>query len=260
MSEGQSYTGYQLFETMSINSVMISCVKGQYSQEYIANVFWRQHIAKVSSITLMPYLKNGGIYNIAYISIDEWCDSEASYNFINRLKVPSNEARLVHYDDDWWPVEINTHNDGNMNVGSYTKTFTPDYFEYKEDKTDECSEDDATEIYTADEYEYDYDYRYDYDFKEFDAEHPINGLGNERYRPEEAEARLKMLRELWTNAYNRKVVGECLEEIEEELSHFDTQLRMHYALKDGHNLTLKKNQQSRFAKIHPINCDVGVQC
>ena len=151
---------YQVLKTMTVKSVMIKCVNMRYTQEYIANVFWRQHIAKVSSIIFIPYLKNDTIYNIAYIAIDEWCDSESAYNFIQRLKEPSKEVRLVHRDDDWWPVEINTHNNGNIYVGAYTQTFTPDYFEYKEDKTDECSEDDATEIYIADEYEYDYDYAF----------------------------------------------------------------------------------------------------
>jgi hypothetical protein len=99
---------------MSIKSLMINCVESQYSQEYIANVFWRQNIAKVSTITLIPYLNNSKICRIAYINIAQWCDSEAAYNFIQRLKDSSKEARIVHNDDEWWPVQINTHNNGEI--------------------------------------------------------------------------------------------------------------------------------------------------
>lgn len=119
---------------------MIPCVESQYTQEYIANVFWRQHIAKVSSITLIPYLRNGEIYNIAYIGIDEWCDSEAAYNFIQRVQNSNKEARLVHHDDDWWPIQLNTHNNGKINVGTYTVDFDSSYFNRVEYDTAPCSD------------------------------------------------------------------------------------------------------------------------
>jgi hypothetical protein len=126
---------------MTTNNLMINCVESQYTQEYIANVFWRQHIAKVSSITLMPYLKNGEICNIAYINIGQWGESEAAYNFIQRLNNPSKETRIVHHDDEWWPVVINTHNIGDIYVGDYTLVFKSDYF-IKDDETAPCTEDD----------------------------------------------------------------------------------------------------------------------
>lgn len=107
---------------------MIQYVEGQYNHEYIANVFWNQNLAKVRSITLIPYLKNSEIYNIAYITIEQWCDSEAAYNFIQRLKNPEREARIVHHEDYWWLVELNTHNDGKMFVGTYTVVFNSYYF------------------------------------------------------------------------------------------------------------------------------------
>lgn len=113
---------------MSIKSLMIPCVEIQYTQEYIANVFWRQYIAKVNSITLLPYVQDSKIYSIAYISIAEWCDSEAAYNFIKRLKNPNIESRIVHHEDNWWPIQLNTHNNGNIAVGCYTLAFDSTYF------------------------------------------------------------------------------------------------------------------------------------
>lgn len=101
----------------------------KYTSEYIANVFWKNKLAKVRSITLIPYWKNDQYYNIAYITIAEWCDTETAYNFIARLNDPNKEARCIHHDDDWWTVEINTHNNGNLNVGCYTCHFNSVYFE-----------------------------------------------------------------------------------------------------------------------------------
>jgi hypothetical protein len=125
---------------------MINCVESQYTQKYIANVFWRQHIAKVSSITLIPYLKNGEICSIAYINIDQWCESKVAYNFIQHLKDSSREVRIVHQDDDWWPVQINTHNNGVSGaLFAYTLAFPSSYFvrdesEENNDATVPCPE------------------------------------------------------------------------------------------------------------------------
>ncbi len=113
---------------MSIKSLMIANVETQFTAEYIANVFWNQKIAQVSSITLIPYLKDTEIVQMAYITIQSWCDSEVAYNFIQRVKVSEGEARLIHQSDDWWSVQINTHNDGILFVGDYTTNFTDSYF------------------------------------------------------------------------------------------------------------------------------------
>lgn len=114
---------------MSIKSLTINCVESIYTQEYIANTFWKQQIARISSVTLIPFTKNGEKYNIAYINVDQWCDSENAYNFIRYLNNPFKETRLVHHEDNWWPVEINTHNNGSIDVDKYTVHFTSDYFQ-----------------------------------------------------------------------------------------------------------------------------------
>jgi len=113
----------------SIKNLIINCVELQYSHHYIADVFWHKNIAQVSSVTLIPYLKNGKVFNIAYIKIDEWSDREVAYNFIQRLKNHKNEVRFVYNDDNWWPIKINTHNNGDIVVGNYTIQFDEDYFD-----------------------------------------------------------------------------------------------------------------------------------
>lgn len=114
---------------MSIKSLMIANVDSQQCAKNIANVFLNQNIAQVSSITLIPYLKETEILQMAYIDIEYWCDSEVAYNFLQRLKVPEGEARLVYATDDWWPVQINTHNNGQLLAGVYTTTFSYSYIE-----------------------------------------------------------------------------------------------------------------------------------
>ncbi len=214
---------------MSVKSVMISCVNCHYTQEYIANVFWRQHIAQVSAITLIPIIQNGEICSIAYINIDQWCDSEAAYNLIQRLKDSSKEARIVHHDDDWWPVEINTHNNGDIYLGAYTLTFSSSYFvkEVEDDATAICTEDDIAE------------------WTEFLEEHPILVRG-QRYTVEEAEAHLSLLKK-------------GLPEFKNETANLEAELRIHQALQNSQNVTLREKAKPRWAPIHPEADINGVQ-
>jgi len=221
---------------------MINCVESQYTQEYIANVFWRQHIAKVGSITLIPYLKNGEICSIAYIAIDEWCDSEAAYNFIQRLKDSSREVRIVHQDDDWWPVQINTHNNGAICVGAYTLAFPSSYFVRDEQyEQDEQDEDDATAPCTEVD---------DEEWCEFDPQYPIL-VGGERYTVEEAKAQLYHLKQDLSSCYRHGWPDEALEELEGEIASFEAELRIHETVKNSQNVTLRERQQPRWTPVYP---------
>jgi hypothetical protein len=114
---------------MSITSLMISNAEDVKNSEYIANAFWSQNIAQVSSIVLLPYLKNNKLCQMAYIEIASWCDSEVAYNFIRRLKVLEGEARLNHnLNEDWWAVQINTHYNGQPFTDASTVTFSQKIF------------------------------------------------------------------------------------------------------------------------------------
>jgi hypothetical protein len=110
----------------TITSLVIPCVEMCYTAEYIANVFWSQGIAQVSSITLFPYPTNTEFLQMAYINIASWCDTEVAYNFLQRLKDMNKETRLVHSSEDWWLVEVNTNNGFMFN---YSTSFPPAYFE-----------------------------------------------------------------------------------------------------------------------------------
>lgn len=122
---------------MSINSLMISRILPQYTAEYIANVFWYQNIAQVSSITLFPYLQGSHVFQRAYVTIAAWSDSEVAYNLIQRLKDDTKKTRIVHHDDLWWPVQVNTDIAGYYYLAPYTTTFSDSYYFKPETLEDE---------------------------------------------------------------------------------------------------------------------------
>jgi hypothetical protein len=97
----------------AITSIYIPRIEKKINAEFIANVFDRNGIAKVSKVYIEPYkyIKNGlnNNYNRAYIAIKFWYDTEAAFNFLGRLRKPNREARLVYRDDNWWPIDINKY-------------------------------------------------------------------------------------------------------------------------------------------------------
>lgn len=105
-------------------SLIVSGVEEQYNVEYIANTFWNLNIAKVSSIILTSQ-------GTAFVEIETWCDSEIAYNFIKRLNNVEKEARLVHYQDDWWVISKNNGQVFDFKGECDFATFDDDYFEKK---------------------------------------------------------------------------------------------------------------------------------
>jgi len=192
---------------MTIKSLIIHCVESQYTQEYIANVFWKQRIAKVSSITLIPYINKSEMYSVAYIYINEWCDTEAAYNFIRYLNNPSKEARIIHYDDEWWPVQLISHN-CDIYVKDYTIKFDSAYFNRNETAYNE----------------------------EWLSKHPIKGIRNEYYSVEEALSRVWDLSD--------RIDYNCHLDSEEsrEIKHLKNELRIHEAVNKSSNVTLRAHQ------------------
>lgn len=98
-----------------VSSIYIPHVEKKYTAAFIAEVFRKNGIAQVSKIAIESYktsyssiLKKGSAkYNHVYIEIKSWAESETAYNFIQRLKNPFREARIVYEDDFWWSVDIN---------------------------------------------------------------------------------------------------------------------------------------------------------
>ena len=125
-----------IFE-VKMNYLMIPCVEFpsyvayEDQPHYVANTFLKQNIAKINDITLIPYWRNGVVVYVGFITILEWLDTENSYNFIQKLKNPSKETRMVYDDDDWWVIQLNTGDECNFAVENYTV-----YFSYPTDFED----------------------------------------------------------------------------------------------------------------------------
>jgi hypothetical protein len=108
---------------MPIKSIMISEVKTHYTAEHIAFILLTKEICHVSSITLIPQIYNEEIYNIAYIDIHSYCDTEVAYEFIEHIK---SGVFMLNHDNDpdnVWVFQNNIHNSGQLSVGSYTTNF-----------------------------------------------------------------------------------------------------------------------------------------
>jgi hypothetical protein len=119
---------------MSAKNIMISDIMYRFTAQYIANVLWKREIAKVSSITLIPQIKNGEISHIAYIDIDSFCETKAAYDFVYNMSADCfafchDESNLKN-EDNFWILQKNTHNSGNLCVGPYTTAFMPHFFKY----------------------------------------------------------------------------------------------------------------------------------
>lgn len=241
---------------MSIKSLMITSVESQYTQEYIANVFWNQNIATVSSVTLIPYMKNHKMYSLAYVSLSEWHDNEATYNFINRLKNRYIETRIIHHNDEWWSIQINTHNAGIVNVDDWTLEFDSSYFQRSE--VAPCSEADETSTYCEDETgtycedetgtccedETSSSCEDDDVWSEVMIKRPIKGLAADYYTVEEAENHVWMLNKKLDNslATLQSLRLMNIRNMEDEIDHFDNELRIHSTVNKSRNVTLRPNQ------------------
>lgn len=203
---------------MSIKNIMICDIKPQYTAQYIANVLLRKKIAKVSSITLIPQIINEEITNIAYIDIYSYCDTEAAYSFISKLK--SEFFKFCHDDTDkdynLWIIQKNYHNSGGLCVGSYTYNFT------------QISDDDNVSMTT----------NYDKEWQDFITERPIQGLGFDYYSLDEANEHLELL---YQKLYISSSHFDSLK-IQEEIDHFINELRIQYTVENSSNITIRSYQ------------------
>ncbi len=82
--------------------LIISCVDKEFTCDYIAKAFWKQQIAKVNKVTLTHSANKS--CSVAFIDIEEWCDTESAYNFIKKIQ-SGKESRIVHSDPRWWGVK-----------------------------------------------------------------------------------------------------------------------------------------------------------
>jgi hypothetical protein len=208
---------------MFAKRIMIRDLESQYNAEYIANVFWSKCIARVSSITLIPYIIDDKITNTAYVEIDSFCETEEGRNCAKALTLCDGMmfGHAVPEEENIWVFEPNTHYQGELCVGSFTTKFAADFFEPKEAKSQQVDEDE--ESYCMDEEE----------AEEFERRYPIRGLDGVYYDFEGALEHLWVLNEECDDTED----SEKRTRIEKELMHFETQIQKYY-IEQNSNLKL----------------------
>ena len=92
-----------------INNITIAHVPND--RAVIALMLEYLGLLKSRKICVMPDFQRGQLCYSAYIEVAEWCDREAAYNLIRKIKKPDVEARIVYEDDNWWTVEETTEAD-----------------------------------------------------------------------------------------------------------------------------------------------------
>jgi hypothetical protein len=107
-----------------IKSIFIKDVSMGFNAKYISDLFYKQGLATVSRITLIPNFKKINTVN-AYIDIEQWHDNEAAYNLVQRIKNVNKEARIIYGDEEWWVIEKNNLNciTKDVNYNHLTTTF-----------------------------------------------------------------------------------------------------------------------------------------
>jgi hypothetical protein len=95
---------------MSINQLFIYRLPADFSIMEMFDIFYANGIATISEIYYTTYYDNNVLYNNVYITIHNWHDTEAAYNFIQRLR--NSHANLIYdlHDELSCHVYILRHN------------------------------------------------------------------------------------------------------------------------------------------------------
>jgi hypothetical protein len=130
---------YSQLNLLKKYKLVIYNIDPNYSTDYIIEVLYIQHIAKVSKIIIVSYFDqyDGEIYNSAYIDVHEWNNNKHAQGFIKMLESPlpyGKEVYLYHYNNLGWPVRLITKTNIVFNLG-YTKNIATYYnLEHYNDK------------------------------------------------------------------------------------------------------------------------------
>ena len=92
-----------------INNITIAHVPND--RAVIALLLEYLGLLKCKKMCVMPDFQRNQLCYSAYIEVAEWCDREAAYNLIRKIKRPDVEARIIYEDDNWWTVEETAQKD-----------------------------------------------------------------------------------------------------------------------------------------------------
>jgi len=82
-----------------MSSTLIINNSGFYTHQGIQELFYKNNIADVNEVTILPEFVQGQLINRAYVQVEEWHDSEAAFNFIKEMD-SKRGAIISSLDDD----------------------------------------------------------------------------------------------------------------------------------------------------------------
>ena len=206
---------------------MIPRLKTIYTADHIAFTLLTKEICQVSSITLIPQINDGEIYNaeiynIAYIDVGTYCDTETAYEFIHSIK---NGSYILHHDNDTdnvWAVQLNTHNSGDLSIGDFTTKFPQKHYNnYTNFNTSSTNNKLNYTNSSSKDLDQDIDHT------------PIIGPDHLHYSVDDALLHFDLLIQQWhsvNTAFERR-------RIEHLIQHFDNELRIHHSVLNSLHVT-----------------------
>ena len=105
-----------------INNITIAHVPND--RAVIALMLEYLGLLKCKKMCIMPDFQRSQLCYSAYIEVAEWCDREAAYNLIKKIKDPRKEARVVYEDDNWWVIEETSKEDLKFTQGTGYERWT----------------------------------------------------------------------------------------------------------------------------------------
>jgi hypothetical protein len=80
-----------------MSSTLIINNSGLFTHQGIQELFYKNNIADVSEVTILPEFVQGQLINRAYIQVEAWHESEAAFNFIKEMQ--SKRGAIISDDE-----------------------------------------------------------------------------------------------------------------------------------------------------------------
>jgi len=81
-----------------MSSTLIINNSGLFTHQGIQELFYKNNIADVTTVTIFPEFIEGQLINRAYIQVEAWHETEAAFNFIKEMQ--SKRGAIISSDDE----------------------------------------------------------------------------------------------------------------------------------------------------------------
>jgi hypothetical protein len=82
-----------------MSSTLIINNSGLFTHQGIQELFYKNNIADVTEVTILPEFIQGQLINRAYVKVEAWHETEAAFNFIKEMQ--SKRGAIISLDDEY---------------------------------------------------------------------------------------------------------------------------------------------------------------